>query len=680
MKSIFRCITAAMAAVILVTTVGGYTVTVDASSFNHSAQRSREQVTNEDVMTADIQSVVLSAVDCQLQEAGFITGAGVAGTTEDESYEALGIYYYDENLEFFKESNTRAVGFIEVVREDSPFLEPSAEESLILVHPVDQSDDNNAQLVCTYQYDSIVPSHFIYADKYVTFYQQTGMRVVYTVQDNEMANYDLSLGSLYSFDDKRFIYDETIIGEYKNHSGTRIYENVDFKGLESSLRKLSEDQLKAGYEVLEYTVVYISPERVQEYLNSKEDDEFFGYSVNELTGTFGLGTALTYTGDGFQERKYLDPSGSDYNWKSFLQKVGASAGIIIVGAVIAPVTGGVSFGCALMTIAGYSGAAAISAGLGNLAIQTAKGMMEGKDIKDALLSSRDSSLDAFANTLLITSVVASVGVNVGLIKPVACFPAGTPVSVYDANKNTVYKNIEEIREGDVVLSYDESTGAILPQRVVSTSCRTSHEFVELVANEDTIVTTQEHPFYIIDKEGWKAAKDIEKVDKLTNVHLEEVPVYGTRKFSVSDDISVYNLEIENTHTYFVGKEQILVHNDCTRIASMRSKAVKDAWANEKEAVLNGTSKYNWTEAQQYELIQTGKIHGYEGHHIITVHELENTVNENLIADPDNIVFLTKQMHLKIHRNNFQNSTDYDQLVELLPWVQDRVTELLKLVA
>ena len=85
----------------------------------------------------------------------------------------------------------------------------------------------------------------------------------------------------------------------------------------------------------------------------------------------------------------------------------------------------------------------------------------------------------------------------------------------------------------------------------------------------------------------------------------------------------------------------------TQSSTLRNKAVDKAWEIEKNAVKTGTSRYNWTIKQKLEILKNGKVAGYEGHHIKTVKELEGTAKEFLVADPNNIVFVTKKQHFFI---------------------------------
>lgn len=95
--------------------------------------------------------------------------------------------------------------------------------------------------------------------------------------------------------------------------------------------------------------------------------------------------------------------------------------------------------------------------------------------------------------------------------------------------------------------------------------------------------------------------------------------------------------------------------DSTRVVSnsTRSGAVRKAWRNEYNNVKNGGTGLSrqWSVAEQNELLQTGKINGYQGHHMKSVKGYPQ-----LAGDPNNIQFLTRQEHLAAHNGNFRNIT------------------------
>jgi len=80
------------------------------------------------------------------------------------------------------------------------------------------------------------------------------------------------------------------------------------------------------------------------------------------------------------------------------------------------------------------------------------------------------------------------------------------------------------------------------------------------------------------------------------------------------------------------------------IEKARRQAIEKAWIQERRMVIRkGEGTREWTKTQKEELIKYGRVKGYEGDHI-------NSVNGNagLSGNPDNIQFVTKSQHEKLH--------------------------------
>jgi hypothetical protein len=96
-------------------------------------------------------------------------------------------------------------------------------------------------------------------------------------------------------------------------------------------------------------------------------------------------------------------------------------------------------------------------------------------------------------------------------------------------------------------------------RVLQTTRRTTTRLVTVRTEKSTLVTTPDHPFAKVDS-GWTPAADLAVGDrihirgsaagaKVLELSLREVP-----------PTAVYNLTVDRTHTYFVGSQDLLVHN------------------------------------------------------------------------------------------------------------------------
>ena len=73
-----------------------------------------------------------------------------------------------------------------------------------------------------------------------------------------------------------------------------------------------------------------------------------------------------------------------------------------------------------------------------------------------------------------------------------------------------------------------------------------------------------HPFYVKNEDGtgqWKAASNLEAGDELLTEDGKKVFVSEVRVEKLEEEITVYNLELDEVHTYYVA-DGVLVHNMC----------------------------------------------------------------------------------------------------------------------
>ncbi|EOO40909.1 hypothetical protein IKK_01110 [Bacillus mycoides] len=110
-----------------------------------------------------------------------------------------------------------------------------------------------------------------------------------------------------------------------------------------------------------------------------------------------------------------------------------------------------------------------------------------------------------------------------------------------------------------------------------------------------------------------------------------------------------------------GKKQYNVNGKWVtdkQFSALRQKAVRHAWRQEKELIKKtGKGTRDWTPAEKLELLQTGKVKGYEGQHMKSANEYPDFAGE-----PDNIQFLKGRNmdvneHFDAHRGNYHNPTN-----------------------
>ena len=138
-----------------------------------------------------------------------------------------------------------------------------------------------------------------------------------------------------------------------------------------------------------------------------------------------------------------------------------------------------------------------------------------------------------------------------------CFVAGTPVLVENGSIP-----IEDISVGDVVWAGNPETGENALKRVVRTFVNETNELIHLTINGEKITCTPNHPFYSPVK-GWTAACKLRAGDILVTVNGEYVVLELVQHELLESPISVYNFEVEDFHTYYVGQTSVLAHNRCS---------------------------------------------------------------------------------------------------------------------
>jgi hypothetical protein len=127
----------------------------------------------------------------------------------------------------------------------------------------------------------------------------------------------------------------------------------------------------------------------------------------------------------------------------------------------------------------------------------------------------------------------------------ACFGAGTRMLTPEGSKA-----IEELQVGDWLLSRseDDAEGPVEPKRVLTTFVRTA-VILEVHVEGQVIRTTAEHPFHVVDR-GWVAASGLVGGDLLSS---HDGKLHRVQAIVATQEVAtVYNVEIETHHTYFVG--------------------------------------------------------------------------------------------------------------------------------
>jgi intein/homing endonuclease len=134
------------------------------------------------------------------------------------------------------------------------------------------------------------------------------------------------------------------------------------------------------------------------------------------------------------------------------------------------------------------------------------------------------------------------------------------------------REIRTIQVGDLVWTADPETARESLQPVTKTMQREATALRLIDVGGATIRTTDVHPFWVEGK-GWTKAGEIATGDQLRTKDGAQLTVVASTTEPQGGPImpaalsskphgtmTVYDLEVANTHTFFVSPQKILVHN------------------------------------------------------------------------------------------------------------------------
>ncbi len=123
-------------------------------------------------------------------------------------------------------------------------------------------------------------------------------------------------------------------------------------------------------------------------------------------------------------------------------------------------------------------------------------------------------------------------------------------------------------------------------RVVATTKRMTDHLLFLYTSAELVKTTPEHPFAVKGK-GYVEAGRLQSGDVL---ETQDGKIVTVERSEVHNDPQlVYNLEVENAHNFFVGKNAILVHNGGVCVPTLNP--FKGRTASEIDSILRA-KKYS----------------------------------------------------------------------------------------
>ncbi|MCM2997178.1 polymorphic toxin-type HINT domain-containing protein [Paenibacillus cellulositrophicus] len=206
--------------------------------------------------------------------------------------------------------------------------------------------------------------------------------------------------------------------------------------------------------------------------------------------------------------------------------------------------------------------------------------------KEQLLDAYDKWYSQYLLEVAGSSV--AFGIGVGNVKNNGrtgtgcnCFVAGTKVQTDEGEKN-----IEDIEVGDKVLSKNEETGEVAYKEVLLRLTMSPDEIYKVHVGDQVIESTYNHPFWVDGKE-WTYVKDLKVGDLLVQSGGNTLKIDSIEL--ENKHVTVYNMTVDEFHTYFVSGLVIWVHNTSCFDAAGFEKRIFSMNVNERVATVRTTA-------------------------------------------------------------------------------------------
>ena len=138
--------------------------------------------------------------------------------------------------------------------------------------------------------------------------------------------------------------------------------------------------------------------------------------------------------------------------------------------------------------------------------------------------------------------------------PAHCFIAGTPVPTRSA-----LVAIESIRPGDEVLSWNQETGTFEYRKVIELYSSAREDLVVLDGGDWSVTCSSNHRFLLANG-LWRRARELEVGDQIMTGGPRAESIVSKKVLGVPGGRPVFNLEVDETHTYCVTRAKLVVHN------------------------------------------------------------------------------------------------------------------------
>jgi hypothetical protein len=135
------------------------------------------------------------------------------------------------------------------------------------------------------------------------------------------------------------------------------------------------------------------------------------------------------------------------------------------------------------------------------------------------------------------------------LPPMDCLAAGTTIQTVEG-----LRNVEDLHVGDMVASVDVKTGEIKTQPITQISTRDADtSFTFETADGQQVHATGGHRWWVVGK-GWVRTREL--APKML-IRTTEASIEVAKVEKIDKPCKFYNMTVDETHTYFVGKDRLL---------------------------------------------------------------------------------------------------------------------------
>ena len=188
---------------------------------------------------------------------------------------------YTDYSECFADENEKECFFTAGIIPYCGELDLSEEEfdSGLIVHDQDYKDENTS-FVLAYK-SAPFTEHCVVYGNYLQYGVDDSGRAFYNSSPFTREKCDTSLGTLYSYDEGKIIYDDSF-GEFVPVTGESLSRAIDYVALEEEINRILAEQDKNFASVDVESCAYYAQEAVTSYLLSLQEESFLGYRVKDL--------------------------------------------------------------------------------------------------------------------------------------------------------------------------------------------------------------------------------------------------------------------------------------------------------------------------------------------------------------------------------------------------------------